>query len=97
MSSGKWRPFCLSLKVLSNNLSPDPMLMQIYDAICHQLPSSFNPLCANFFQREQKHVFTFYVITPHWYDTGTYYPSSSKTSTYIFNTVNIIAADGLAT
>ena len=23
------------------------------------------------FQRVHKHIFTFYVITPHWYDTGT--------------------------
>ena len=30
-----------------------------------------NPLHAIFFQGEQKHVFTFYVIPPHWYDTGT--------------------------
>ena len=22
-------------------------------------------------QREHKHIFTFYIITPHWYDTGT--------------------------
>ena len=30
-----------------------------------------NPLRAKFFQREHKHAFTFCVIPPHWYDTGT--------------------------
>ena len=30
-----------------------------------------NLLRANVFQREHKHIFTFCVIPPHWYDTGT--------------------------
>ena len=28
-----------------------------------------NPLRAKFFRENIKHIFTFYVITPHWYDT----------------------------
>ena len=35
------------------------------------LGQGINPLRAKFFQSEHKHVFTFYVIPPHWYDTGT--------------------------
>ena len=49
---------------------------------------------------EYKHIFTFYVITPHWYDTDTYHaynPSLIKTRTYIFYIVNFMAADVLAT
>ena len=30
-------------------------------------------------QREQKYIFTFYVIPPHWHDTGSWNPASSKT------------------
>ena len=42
-------------------------------------------------------VFTFKVIPPHWHDTGSWNPSSSKTRTYIFYIVNIMAADDLVT
>ena len=49
--------------------------------------TELNPLRAKIFQREQKTytcVFTFYVIPPHWYDTGSWNPSSSMTRTYPF-------------
>ena len=49
------------------------------------------------FQREHKHIFTFHVIPPHWYDTGSRNHSSSKTRTYLFCTVNSMAADVLVT
>ena len=38
-----------------------------------------------------------HVIPPHWHDTGSWNPSSSRTRTYIFYTVNIMGADVLAT
>ena len=44
-----------------------------------------------------KLVFTFYVIPPQWYDTGSWNPSSCKTRTYLVYIVNIMAADVLAT
>ena len=50
-----------------------------------------------FFQREHKHIIIFHVIAPHWHDTGSWYPSSCKTRTYLAYMVNIMAADGLAT
>ena len=50
-----------------------------------------NPLRAKFFR------FTFYVIPPHWYDTGGWNPSSNKTKIYPFYIVNIIVAGVLAT
>ena len=56
-----------------------------------------NPLRAKFFRGNIKHMVTFYVITAHWYNTGTENPSSSKTGTYIFFIVNIMTADVLAT
>ena len=59
--------------------------------------SAFIPLHAKLLQREQKHLFTFYVMYPHWHDTGSWNPSSSKTRTYLFYIVNIMGADGLAT
>ena len=49
------------------------------------------------FQREHKRIFTFFVISPHGYDTGSWNPSSNKTRTYLFYIVNIMAADVLAT
>ena len=52
-------------------------------------------LHANFFQREQKHIFTLY-IPPHWHDTGSLTPPWSKTTTYLFYVVNIMGADVLA-
>ena len=55
-----------------------------------------NPLRAKFF-RGNKNIFAFYVIPPHWYGTGSWNPSSSKTRTYLFYVVNIMAADVLAT
>ena len=56
-----------------------------------------NPLCAKFFKKGQKHIFTFYVIPPHLHVTGSWNPSSSKTRIYQFYIVNIMGADVLAT
>ena len=41
-----------------------------------------NPLRAKFLRGNTKHIFTFYVIPPHGYDTGGWNPSSNKTRTY---------------
>ena len=49
------------------------------------------------FQRKHKHIFTFCVISPHWYDAGSWNPSSNKTRTYLFYIINIMAADVRAT
>ena len=56
-----------------------------------------NPLRAKFFRGNIKHIFTFYVIPPHWYDTGGWNPSSNKTRTYLFYIGSIMAAGVLAT
>ena len=50
----------------------------------------------DFFQGEHKHIFTIYVIPPHWYDTASWNSFSSKTKTYVFYIVNIMAVDILA-
>ena len=50
-------------------------------AVCHRL---------------LKHMFTFHVIPPHWYDTVGWNPSSNKPQTYPFYIVNIMAACVLA-
>ena len=55
-----------------------------------------NPLHAKMF-RGNIHIFTFYVISRHWYDAGSWNPFSSKTRTNLFYIVNIMAADVLAT
>ena len=60
------------------------------------LDLKLNSLSAKFFRGNIKHVFTINFITPHWYNTGTQNPSSSKTGTYIFYMINIMAADVLA-
>ena len=36
------------------------------------------------FQRDQKHIFTFYVIHPYWHDTGSWNLPSNKARTYLF-------------
>ena len=36
-------------------------------------------------------ILTFYVIPPHWYDTGNWNPSPSKIRTYLFYIVSIMA------
>ena len=48
------------------------------------------------FSEEHKHDLTFYVIPPHWFDTGSWNPSSCKARTYVLYLVNIMAADDLA-
>ena len=48
------------------------------------------------FQREPKHIFTFYVIAPYRHETGSWNHSSSKTITYLFYRVNIMDAYVLA-
>ena len=53
---------------------------------------NFNPLHARFFRGSIKHIFTFHVILPHWYDTGGWNPSSNKTRTYPFYIVNIMGS-----
>ena len=55
-----------------------------------------NPLRA-FFRLEHKHVFTFYVIPPHWHAIEGWNPSSYQTRTYLFYIVNIMVADVLVT
>ena len=61
--------------------------------LCHPC----NSLCAKFF-REKINIFTFYAISPHWYDTGCWNTSSNmKTRTCPFYIVNIMAAGVLAT
>ena len=49
------------------------------------------------FQRKHKHIFTFYFISSHWYDTSSWNSSSRNTGTYSFYIVKIMAADVLAT
>ena len=56
-----------------------------------------NPLHAKYFRGSMKHIFTFHVILPHWYDTGGWNTSSNKTRTYPFYIANIMAASVLAT
>ena len=51
----------------------------------------------NFFRGNIIHIFTFYAIPPHLYDTGSWNPFSSKNGTYLFYMVNIMAVDVLAT
>ena len=60
----------------------------------HNSRHRLNPLRAKFLQREHKHAFTFCVISLHWYDAGTWNPSSSKTRTYLFYIVNIRTSPG---
>ena len=54
-------------------------------------------LRAKFFRGNIKHVFTFYVIPPHWHAKDNWNPSPYKTRTYLFYIVNIMVADVLAT
>ena len=61
------------------------------------LTAMLTPYELNFFRGNIKHIFTFYVIPPHWYDTGTSNPSSSMRRTYIVYIVSIMAVDVLAT
>ena len=57
-----------------------------------------NPVCAIFYPMEQKHnIFIFYVIPPHWSDTGCWNLSSSKTITYLFYLANTMCVGFLAT
>ena len=56
-----------------------------------------NSLLANFFQRNHKHVFTFYVIPPRWHAKDNWNPSPYKTRTYLFYIVNTMVADVLVT
>ena len=77
----------------------DSMSVQLFDLvinICENWSLIINPLRA-IFQRGQKHVCTFYVIPAHWYDTGTWNPSSSKIRTYLLYRFNIMTAEVLAT
>ena len=49
------------------------------------------------FQRVQNKCFNFFVIPPHWYDLGSWNPSSCETRTYLICIANIMGADVLAT
>ena len=60
------------------------------------MEKSINPLRAKSFKQNINIYLYFYVIPPRWYDTGSWNPSSSKTRTYLFYIVNIMAADVLA-
>ena len=49
------------------------------------------------FSEGSKHLFTFYVIPPHWHDTGSWNHSWCETRTCLFYITNIMAADDLVT
>ena len=49
------------------------------------------------FQKEQIYISTFYLIPPHWHDTGSWNPSSIESRIYLFLLVNIMGADVLVT
>ena len=70
-------------------------LCAVYIFLSHQL--CFNPFVAKIFGGNIKHIFTFYLIPPHWYDTGRWNSSSNKKWTYPFHIVNIMATGVLAT
>ena len=84
--------FRVALWTLEHN---QPCFSEVTPKGCITKARRVNPLPAKFFRGSIKHIFTFYVIPPHWYDTGTSTPSSSKRRTYIFYIVNIMAADVL--
>ena len=50
-----------------------------------------------FFQWKHKHVFTFYVILPHWHAINSRNTSSCTTRSYRYYIINAIVADVLAT
>ena len=56
----------------------------------------YDKLFAKFSEGTKTYIY-FYVISPHWYDTGSWIPSSGKARTYLYYIVNIMAADVLAT
>ena len=64
---------------------------------CEEAKRNIYPLRTKFFRGNINHIFTFYVIPSHWYDTVGGIPSSNKTRTYPFYIVNIMAAGVLAT
>ena len=93
-----WGPRGADRTQVGPMLAPWTLLSFLHIWFCCVLFSGYiNPLHAKFLRGNMKHIFTFYVITPHWYDTGTWNPFSSKTRTYIFYFVNILPADVLAT
>ena len=53
---------------------------------------TLKPFTCGIFQREHRHIFIFHVISSQWSDTGSWNSSSSKTGTYLFHTVSIMAA-----
>ena len=69
------------------------MPCKVWDRVSYSFPN----FTCQIFQREHKHIFTFCVISPHWYDADSWNPSSNTTRTYLFYIVNIMAADVLAT
>ena len=76
-----------------------PLLKQWWPISLMYLPASPSLSDLTFtwsFQMEHKHIFTFYIIPLHCYDTGSWNPSSSKTRTNLFCIVNIMGADVLA-
>ena len=54
-----------------------------------------NSLCANYFQRKHKYVFTFYVVPPQWQAIDSLNTSSYETKTYLFYKANFMVADVL--
>ena len=50
-----------------------------------------------FFYKQHKNVFLINIIPPRWHDMGRWDSLSRNTRTYLFNTVNIMGDDVLAT
>ena len=57
---------------------------------------NLNPLRAKFSEETKTYIYI-YVIPPHWHDTGSWKPSSSRTRTFLVYIVNNMGADVLVT
>ena len=57
---------------------------------------NFNPSGTEFILKNTKYIFTFFMISQHWYGTDSWNLSSWKTRTCFYCKVNTMAADGLA-
>ena len=73
-----------------------PIVFVLFGTMEYPLASCFvqlNPLHAKCCRGSIHMYFHFYVIPPHWYDTGSWNPSSWKPRTCLFSVVNIMGVD----
>ena len=75
--------------IKSSTFHPQTLMLLWQHGVIHIT----KPFTCKFFQKNQKYIFTFYILPPHKHGIGSWNPLPCNTTTYLFYLVNIMGGD----